>query len=168
MAFNVVKHTKECKKGQGKSRIMWCICERTNFVERFNPPLLSSNHQYMNIESLVIIKALDFEYNYKMAILERADKYTIHYLKSQFDDLVKEYQQLFVHETCGVSKFLQIQIRNMYRKTDTKETCGVCLLEIEAEKLKTGKCGHMFHEECIRNWVISKKAPSCPICCDEC
>jgi hypothetical protein len=164
MAFNVVTHIEQCDKSNG-----WCNCFINDFIQRYNPTLSHPEvFKPLTFSDRSVIKsALDCEHNYKMAMLEGANKYTIHYLKSQFEDAVKVYHDLCVHDTWGVSKFLQTQIRNMYGKIDTKETCAVCCGEIEVEQLKTGKCGHMFHDECIKKWVISKKTPSCPTCCGE-
>ena len=42
--------------------------------------------------------------------------------------------------------------------------CSVCLSEFEnGELVKTLRCGHMFHTECIDPWLINERA-LCPVC----
>jgi len=161
MELHTVKHNEKCDKSN-----RWCNCFINYFIKCHNP--LAQQDISLTKEVIRVIKsALDCEHNYKMAILEGANQYTLHYLKSQLDDTVKVYQDLFVHETCGVSIFLQTQIRDMYKKTVTKKICTVCLEEIDVDALKIGKCGHMFHDECIKRWVINKKKAICPSCCGD-
>ena len=43
------------------------------------------------------------------------------------------------------------------------DTCAICYSEYEENK-KIGKlqCGHLFHVDCIKNWLSRKN--SCPMC----
>ena len=47
---------------------------------------------------------------------------------------------------------------------DDKVSCRICMEEYKHnEELKTLKCFHMFHAECIDRWLLRKT--SCPLCC---
>ena len=46
-----------------------------------------------------------------------------------------------------------------------KKSCCICLHEMDnssEKKIMALPCGHIFHEDCINQW-ISKK-PTCPVC----
>ena len=40
--------------------------------------------------------------------------------------------------------------------------CIICLDKLSEKPIKTTSCMHIFHEECIDNWI--KNNTSCPIC----
>ncbi|KAJ0715300.1 putative transcription factor C2H2 family [Helianthus annuus] len=43
------------------------------------------------------------------------------------------------------------------------DACSICLCEYEKnEKMGRLECGHRFHAECIRRWLLSKNI--CPMC----
>ncbi|KAF5772207.1 putative transcription factor C2H2 family [Helianthus annuus] len=43
------------------------------------------------------------------------------------------------------------------------DACSICLCEYEKnEKMGRLECGHRFHAECIRRWLLSKNV--CPMC----
>ncbi|KAJ0715315.1 putative transcription factor C2H2 family [Helianthus annuus] len=43
------------------------------------------------------------------------------------------------------------------------DVCSICLCEYEKkEKMGRLECGHWFHAECIRRWLLSKNV--CPMC----
>ena len=44
-----------------------------------------------------------------------------------------------------------------------EDACAICLKEFkEKDSLAVLECGHVFHEECIRQWKTTK--PTCPVC----
>jgi hypothetical protein len=44
-----------------------------------------------------------------------------------------------------------------------KLECSICLVAFEFGKYYvTLKCGHIFHEECVKQWVEEHR--SCPVC----
>jgi hypothetical protein len=50
------------------------------------------------------------------------------------------------------------------RSDDDKVTCRICMEEyVHNVEIKTMKCFHMFHAECIDQWLGRKT--SCPLCC---
>ena len=60
-------------------------------------------------------------------------------------------------------------ICGLYEKAKAKVECPICLEVIEtAETLKTGKCGHNYHKECIEGWRTQAdteaQGKKCPIC----
>ena len=47
---------------------------------------------------------------------------------------------------------------------ENRPICSVCLSEFEnGEMIKTLRCGHTFHTECIDPWLINERA-LCPVC----
>ncbi|KAI7738791.1 hypothetical protein M8C21_021088 [Ambrosia artemisiifolia] len=66
----------------------------------------------------------------------------------------------------GMSKCLREKI--YYSMDQNHDTCPICLEEYKnGEKLgRIGKCGHEYHMDCIKKWVMMKKV--CPICKSEC
>tara|TARA_B110000114_G_C15044387_1_gene378540 strand:+ start:354 stop:1265 length:912 start_codon:yes stop_codon:yes gene_type:complete len=52
---------------------------------------------------------------------------------------------------------------NINKNTNINYDCIVCMCEIEEnEECKKLKCGHMFHNTCINNWL--KRTLECPMC----
>lgn len=44
------------------------------------------------------------------------------------------------------------------------ETCAICLAEVrETRQNKPIRCGHLFHDHCIKEWKTSGKN-TCPVC----
>jgi len=49
------------------------------------------------------------------------------------------------------------------RKVHRGDTCAICLGDLEYHSLVARiECGHMFHEDCIRQWGLQN--PVCPVC----
>lgn len=52
----------------------------------------------------------------------------------------------------------------MFDDIDKNTDCNICLCEFEEQdKLVELKCGHYFHKECIRKWLLEESL-KCPIC----
>ncbi|KAF6000463.1 hypothetical protein F1559_002244 [Cyanidiococcus yangmingshanensis] len=49
--------------------------------------------------------------------------------------------------------------------TDAVQTCSVCFEDFEPSSMvrRLPRCGHIFHDDCIRGWACHKKA-QCPVC----
>lgn len=75
-------------------------------------------------------------------------------------------QQLTTNNTGGsglskerVSKHLHVYTA----QGEETDTCCICLCEFEKnEKMGTLECGHKFHADCIKRWLLSKNV--CPMC----
>ena len=53
--------------------------------------------------------------------------------------------------------------KNNFNITNDTHNCIVCMCEIEEnEECKKLKCGHMFHSNCIDNWL--RRTLECPMC----
>ena len=53
--------------------------------------------------------------------------------------------------------------KNSFNITNDTHNCIVCMCEIEEnEECKKLKCGHMFHSNCIDNWL--RRTLECPMC----
>lgn len=42
--------------------------------------------------------------------------------------------------------------------------CIICLTPLQSELVTPANCGHVFHEECFRNWRNKGKDDVCPLC----
>jgi hypothetical protein len=54
--------------------------------------------------------------------------------------------------------------KNFCAKTDKYTECTICIYDFEHnEKIKQLPCGHLFHPDCIDNWLgnYSYKCPTC-------
>ena len=90
-----------------------------------------------------------------------------HYF-GQRDELFELYGELaelkLENEDMGtLSPHLQTFIKQLYEKSKVKIQCQICLEDIEKDKLKTGRCGHNFHMDCIKQWTDQGKK-ECPLC----
>ncbi|KAE9589286.1 putative transcription factor C2H2 family [Lupinus albus] len=76
-----------------------------------------------------------------------------------------------VYDMKGVSKeieFPQIPSLPVARFEDLRETeeiCSICLVDFEGEDAvsKIKRCGHVFHVNCIQQWLHLTQY-SCPLC----
>ena len=48
--------------------------------------------------------------------------------------------------------------------TQEDSVCAVCLDETIANNVLQLQCGHKFHNNCIRSWVVEYGHPECPTC----
>ena len=81
------------------------------------------------------------------------------YILMRLSDWVKKYRRS--------SYVKQIKTTHYHKKKNDVEeipTCSICLSEFEEnDAIKTLRCGHMFHTECIDPWLINSRA-LCPVC----
>lgn len=62
-------------------------------------------------------------------------------------------------------------IKNFNYSTDNEQKqCPICTLDFEKnEEIKSTPCNHLFHENCIREWLTQKCThPLCPVCRHDC
>ena len=56
----------------------------------------------------------------------------------------------------------------IYSKTENCQECPICLKTNENDDkvyfVKTKKCQHVFHEDCLKKWFTSSGDFTCPIC----
>jgi hypothetical protein len=49
---------------------------------------------------------------------------------------------------------------------DSDNLCTICFSEFtKGEKINKLQCNHLFHLECIKNWLLQEK--KCPVCKEE-
>ncbi|KAM0047257.1 putative transcription factor C2H2 family [Helianthus debilis subsp. tardiflorus] len=57
----------------------------------------------------------------------------------------------------------RLHVYSAQGKMSEVDACCICLCEYEKkEKMGRLECGHRFHAECIRRWLLSKNV--CPMC----
>lgn len=47
-------------------------------------------------------------------------------------------------------------------KTKPDERCTICLIEFDKEGTKLNNCGHIFHKDCLNEWLHYND--NCPLC----
>ena len=73
------------------------------------------------------------------------------------------------YEICGYSHRELVQIKHLVfwpettTKKDQQNSCQVCMEDFEyGEIVQELKCEHVYHEDCINQWLSTKKR--CPLC----
>ncbi|KAL3839800.1 hypothetical protein ACJIZ3_024391 [Penstemon smallii] len=64
-----------------------------------------------------------------------------------------------------IARHLKIKDCNLVRHIDEEDViCVICQDDLcqEKQKIATLDCGHEYHEECIKKWLVRKNL--CPIC----
>ena len=56
---------------------------------------------------------------------------------------------------------------NYGRPAYPSENCVICHVKLTEGEQKVLDCGHMFHKECINQWIMHKEDPNCPLCSEE-
>ena len=74
-----------------------------------------------------------------------------------------EANELIDEIPLGLNKHLQDMIKELYKEAKSICDCSICLDRIDSEDLKTGKCGHNFHQSCIDTWIAGGNK-KCPVC----
>jgi hypothetical protein len=75
----------------------------------------------------------------------------------------------FLYLIFGLGLFAPVALTAMQNDKYDQKTCTICFNEFadqraiqESGKLIKTKCGHIFHEKCLNNWL--KKKNNCPLC----
>ena len=73
------------------------------------------------------------------------------------------------------NKLIPIKLNLVFTYSYNEDTCPICnnylthsCVECVADNkdscdLSQGKCGHIFHRHCIRNWLTKQQQYSCPV-----
>lgn len=58
-----------------------------------------------------------------------------------------------------------VRFEDLKSSCENEEVCAICLMEFEREDLvnELGRCGHVFHVECLEKW-FDKCQFNCPLC----
>jgi hypothetical protein len=129
---------------------------------------INLNNNYEEVEQII------FDEGYQEELVIKAVEQQI------IDDLCPNpdamtYEQLLdlednvgkVNRGLNIEQFDKLPIKK-YRKEKFKGNyqCIICMEEfIEKEKVKLLPCGHIFHINCIKQWLIKEK--NCPFCKSE-
>lgn len=79
----------------------------------------------------------------------------------------------FIDNPCNNCVNMNIENTLTVSSTDEKENCSICFLKLNGDKYIL-KCNHLFHTDCLNNWINKGKGTTCPLCrkplyiCDKC
>tara|TARA_B100001094_G_C18103289_1_gene756987 strand:- start:691 stop:1332 length:642 start_codon:yes stop_codon:yes gene_type:complete len=82
----------------------------------------------------------------------------------------------YLEESQGIQNNMSLEmfskmIKNVNYSTDNEQkNCPICTLDFEKnDEIKSTPCNHLFHENCIREWLTQKCThPLCPVCRHDC
>jgi hypothetical protein len=69
-------------------------------------------------------------------------------------------------QVCPPQRFASLEANDAHTvETTAAQTCSICLENFAPESAvrKLPRCGHVFHDDCIRGWACHKRA-QCPVC----
>ena len=98
---------------------------------------------------------------------------TSHYNEYSINSLNNRIYKL--HTTINMNQLLKILNLNSfykYKENSIIKECSICYENISTSESVKLKCNHIFHKECMEQWV--KKSGTCPLCryniflCDKC
>ncbi|XWS22174.1 hypothetical protein CRYUN_Cryun29cG0012100 [Craigia yunnanensis] len=60
-------------------------------------------------------------------------------------------------------------VSEMPKVDDATGSCSICIQSFSESDSESGaarrvSCGHVYHENCITNWLLSGRSSSCPMC----
>lgn len=82
-------------------------------------------------------------------------------------DLVSDTEDDLSDDIFGENGILPITSASSSSTATTEvENCVICIGDITHHPTMMLHCGHIFHVECILNWIkeLPDTAPNCPIC----
>ena len=116
-----------------------------NFNIEFNPYVSNIRRNPINVEYNPIRDIMD----------------NVNMLREEYNEYKKEQEQII--------KILNYETPGEYIiSNDTDEICPICISVNDTCSIKLKKCSHIFHDNCIREHIISKhknnEIPLCPMC----
>ena len=95
---------------------------------------------------------------YLLILLSRASECVKKYRRSNYVKQIKTH-----HFKAALVSYLVFMDRKNV-DPENRPMCSVCLSEFEdGQTVKTLRCGHSFHPECIDTWLVNERAV-CPVC----
>jgi hypothetical protein len=89
---------------------------------------------------------------------------------SQVADAVQAYelessaqQESFDDNNAGIS---QTCFRQQQIAFSACESCSICITDFTMGEMVCllPQCGHAFHSECVRKWLVDQESAYCPLC----
>lgn len=126
-----------------------------------NTPNIYSNYQHINTETFIPPRIINDMSGFLVANILSSilDPY------SNYNDLEEEIPILTEDE------FNMLSFTNIDKDHPLLTSqCSICLDDFKLGEISvTLKCKHVYHKECIKNWLIkqSSKCPTCRMCCKE-
>ena len=95
---------------------------------------------------------------YLLILISRASECIKKYRRSSYVKQIKTHH----FKAALVSCRLLMDRKNV--DPENRPMCSICLSEFEdGQTVKTLRCGHSFHPECIDTWLVNERA-LCPVC----
>lgn len=60
----------------------------------------------------------------------------------------------------------RVLLENLLKRHGTKEDgdCVICIEHMDGSPITSGQCGHLVHEQCLKQWFIKSQCFTCPVC----
>jgi hypothetical protein len=65
--------------------------------------------------------------------------------------------------TLNDDEYINLETIEYTDEKDQQLKCSICLESFNSDKLKKLKCAHVYHDECIKSWLMNQSI-KCPIC----
>merc|ERR1711884_670217 len=119
-----------------------------------------------DVNSLPLIK-FGTEFTTCNIIKEEGDKET----KNNETDKEKQDEEEVVEKDKNDYEDLEATKTTTKKETSktplfTSSTCSICICEFENRQdiRVLPRCGHVFHDDCIKPWLLERNRNSCPLC----
>ena len=65
-------------------------------------------------------------------------------------------------DPAAFTRMCRLRIARTARRAATE--CPICLDPLGPKYRRVHACGHLFHDACIREWLLGRGATTCPVC----
>jgi hypothetical protein len=131
------------------------IINELRYIYEFNKYVLEFEYHYMVDDTFVEVKKLNLRLYYTTDI--QTLRFNTHILMEE----TKEELADKIHKKILLKKFEKEMFNHVHIKD---EMCSICRMDFDddANELKT--CKHVFHKECLIEWLKTSNKHECPLC----
>ncbi|CAF3455971.1 unnamed protein product [Rotaria sp. Silwood1] len=98
----------------------------------------------------------------------RADKFGLNRCKWRIMNTSRWTNVVDIYQTYNLNRLpIHIETHRLNKDDELQEECSICLSTMDRKrKCSILPCNHIFHTECIHNWIDTDEETSfqCPIC----
>ena len=129
-------------------------CQRTHIIDEDSVDD-SYNCSTCGMENLEVLFYLNFQEVQRFLLGEIGELDDFQIDVDNVDETHTEFEQINMDDI----PLVEVDKSHVYRELE----CVICITNYELnDKVRKIHCGHMFHEECLRDWL--KEHHTCPLC----